>query len=79
MKDRVLLQAAYNARAFMIGVLGSCTCAYPKLAYPDSTGHAIECPAHYMLTERAGATADELAVLGKLVDAGRVARNGGGS
>lgn len=78
-KDKELLDRAYRDRAFMIGVLHSCSCAFPQVEYPESTGHAIECGAHYMLSRAAGASAEALAVLAAATAANRIARNGGGS
>lgn len=88
MKDRRLLETAYNVRQGMIGILGSCNCGFPLVPYPTDTKHAPECCAHYMLVyasataeERAGAgdVGRQLAELSEKSEAARVARNGGGS
>ena len=85
-KDKDLLDAAYRERQGMIAILGSCLCAFPMIEYPESTGHAIECPAHYMLmaarVRAAGVVLELDEGLKKLAaeqDNYRRARNGGGS
>lgn len=78
-KDKELLDEAYRARAGMIGILGSCTCAYPLVAYPEKTQHAVECPAHYMISVRISTAPARVLELAGVLDINRVARNGGGS
>lgn len=84
-KDKELLERAYRTRAGMQAILLQCVCAYPEIDYPESTKHAVECPAHYMImAERAknggaGPCGDALEQLRQQQDANRVARNGGGS
>ena len=48
---RAVLDAAFRERARAIGILQCCLCAYPLELLPTSTGHAPDCPAHYMVLE----------------------------
>jgi hypothetical protein len=41
--------AAYQARAFDIGVLASCICCFPLERSSTNTGHDKRCPSHAMV------------------------------
>lgn len=53
---RSQLEAAYRERAGIIGMLGSCLCAYPLVFLPTPSGHEPWCPSEGLRRSREAAT-----------------------
>lgn len=61
-------EAAYRARAGVIGIMTSCICTYPVEQEATSTGHSEFCPSHLMITARAARADATLANVRAFVD-----------